>query len=591
MTITTANTYQSYRSFQQANHDGSFRFTMLWKVNDMTTHTIDQANKLFQELMTDYTAHDDFMIHPWLSSNPKKQPLVTHTTIRDTDILTYASDKVLSIPDKKLYIVTFRVSVASQISVFLKRFKPKLDHYFISIRISNASPDAGPVSFAGEILYKHPRHTHRLRYTQYLRSLLPDDCPPFDIEYQHGRNNEPARLKVNCGQNHIEPLGGLLCKLLTGPTSTSNQPFFLSRMQSSTMSRQELDKLYSRHLTYLDGSTTVPVPLYSNLDTQRTTTLPNGSTHVLSLREWVNQLKLPNGQPAFCDIDKGTGHVVIICPRVHKDYVQLALNKFCDTLRNSHQRQQWQHPIPESIFLKDILSGSSTNVPNPWANPTTTTRPNSNPPSPSAPPPPSPLDATQFPPLCSPNHTLVQSTLTPSQAEVSALKLQFTNMQAELSSIKDILQSIQATSTNKAQSTPAAPSSAPPTLSSLNDLTTRQLQFEQFTSAELHRIRSDFTSIAQDLRQSLRDDMKEMLTAFASQPLPGASPAPKRSRHHRTTDPDGYTKASVPLCPPLHEDSDDDEPMSQATDLLPPSPPPPASQNTPPSPGSEEASL
>jgi hypothetical protein len=594
MTTTTASTYHSSRSFHVNSQDGTFRLTMIWKVQDMTINTIDSANQTFTNLLNDFMGYDDFTVHPWLSSNPHKQSLVTKVNIGQKNILEYASDKVLSIAEKRLYIVTLRVSIASQVSNFLRRFKSILDHYYISIRVSNASPDAGPVSFAGEILYKHPRHTHRLRYAQHLRSLLPEDCPPFDIEHQSGRNNEPARLKVNCGRNHIEQLGKLLCGILTGPTATSNQAFFLSRMQSSKMSRQEVDKLYSRHATYLRGSATIPVPLYSNLDVPRTETCPDGSTQVRSLRTWVSQLKLSNGHLAYCDIDKGSGNVVIICPQVHREYVQQALGKYCDNLRNSHAFPQWKNPIPDSIFLKEVLSESpTTNVPNPWAHATETSQPVQARPSPV---PNVHSHPDQFPPLHNSTPSSPQSTLT-SPTEISTMKTEMTAMQAEILSLKDILQDIKDTLSTQAQ--PAPPTSQPPSITDnvLSTIATRQTNLEQSTNAEIHRLRLEFNNVALDLRQSLREDMKEMFCAFAPQSLAINSPAHKRTR---TTDPDGFTKASDLLPPHPNESFDEDEHMSQATDLLPPSPPtspssplsslpPPASQNTH-SPGSEEAS-
>jgi hypothetical protein len=216
-------------------------------------------------------------LHPWLSSNPRKQALITQSNFDSSKILAYASDKTLTVHEKKLYLITFRASVDIPVLVFLRNFKDEFAHYGVTTRVSNASPDEGPVSFAGEILYKHPRYTHCLHCNQYLHSVLPKD------------------LDMPCIKK-----------------------------------------------------------------------LADGSTVVCSLRKWVIQLKLADGTQAHCNVDKGTRKVVIICPQVHHDYVKTALNNYYDTLRTSHPGQQWSLPIPQSIFLDEVLTGSTNNAPNPW---------------------------------------------------------------------------------------------------------------------------------------------------------------------------------------------------------------------------------
>ena len=64
---------------------------------------------------------------------------------------------------------------------FCERTKAVLKEQHLVVRMSNSSSTSGKVITAGYILFKAPNTTHRHRYTQFLRSQLPEAAPCFDL--------------------------------------------------------------------------------------------------------------------------------------------------------------------------------------------------------------------------------------------------------------------------------------------------------------------------------------------------------------------------------------------------------------------------
>jgi hypothetical protein len=107
----------------------------------------------------------------------------------------------------------------------------------LEVLISNSQSASGKMVTAGYILLKAPNTTNVNRYTQYLRSLLPESVPYFDI-YRHKKTPMDQlipHLTIQCGEKHVTPVCQAILPVLTG----RGKALFLPRYALSTAMTHE----------------------------------------------------------------------------------------------------------------------------------------------------------------------------------------------------------------------------------------------------------------------------------------------------------------------------------------------------------------
>jgi hypothetical protein len=381
------------RTIREAQiNDGTVRITMLLKPKEFANWSDEDAWYTFDALLRDLMDHhpDQVKIYPW--KNESALPILDSSIISQDPapkLETYLAAPVLRVQDKSTFIAVIRAAIPMSASALLRPVKTLMDETGLSLRISNSTSAGGDIVYAGDIYFKHPTHTHRYHYLKHLQSTLPENTPHFDLNISPGRNGEPPKLKIMCGKNHLSVLSEILTAHLNGKKTTE---YFLSHILAKKTSQQELDRIISKQRHFLETSVTIPVPMLTNLDLVRTERFPTGKTIQRTLRGWARQLKDTRGNSLYCDVDKGKGKVVLICPQASQSAAEIALQQYRERLKEANTTHSVYDnlPVPTNIFLQDMVSDSSHNPWFPKASPSTPA---------SAPNPRSYLD---FPPLRTP---------------------------------------------------------------------------------------------------------------------------------------------------------------------------------------------
>ena len=125
---------------------------------------------------------------------------------------------------------------------------------------SNSESTSGPPVIAGYILPKAPCTTHRLRYTQYLRSKFPESTPFFDVYFHRQSPIQQCinHLAIQCVRNQVHTL---IQNLLTVSLDGSGVGVYVQRCAFARISTVNAGTLFE-NMTYssnLFASSSYPI--------------------------------------------------------------------------------------------------------------------------------------------------------------------------------------------------------------------------------------------------------------------------------------------------------------------------------------------
>ncbi len=198
----------------------------------------------------------------------------------------------------------------------------------IAVTISNSKSTSGKMITAGYAVLKAPNTTHVHRYTQFLRCILPENTPYFDVlRYKKTPMDQLIpHLVIQCGEKHVAPLSQALLPVMTG----KGIAMFILRYAFSTMTNEKIRSHFTFHEKWSKSLKAIPMSPYINhLDQVRTEYNEDGTTTARSTREWVASLLAPDGNyPALCDVVNG--------PPDHKAYLLVPSHYF------AYAQNQWR---------------------------------------------------------------------------------------------------------------------------------------------------------------------------------------------------------------------------------------------------------
>jgi hypothetical protein len=289
--------------------DGTYRVTLRWKTSLDMTQTSRKNEELKEEiykLLNDIFGDDDGFLYNWQHSGTDQRNLISKMT--PDEVRQYISPSIAILPSQSMIVIPIRFGFSSNTPSKwrnLESTKEKLNKYDVTASISNCTSISGKLVVAGYILLKAPMTTHRLRYLQSLRKMLPQTTPPFDI-LLHKRtplDQQIPHLAVQCGDKHVHSLSEALASILTGDGSA----LYIPRFVFSRMSDAEANTLFQTHDTHVKSLRWLSLsPLLSNLDRPRKEYQPDGSVIERTTREWARSIKNTEGNAlAQCDVVNG----------------------------------------------------------------------------------------------------------------------------------------------------------------------------------------------------------------------------------------------------------------------------------------------
>ncbi|KAI2507278.1 hypothetical protein MHU86_7114 [Fragilaria crotonensis] len=149
------------------------------------------------------------------------------------------------IPERSQMIFGVRFGFKNNPSMWKnsEMMKEKFTTKQLDVTISNSASSSGKMVTAGYILLKAPNTTHKLWYNKYLRSLLPDHAPFFDVIRQKKCPMDQLipHLTIQCGEKHVTPLCQALLPIMTG----RGIALFLPRYALGTMSNEQVRNIFS----------------------------------------------------------------------------------------------------------------------------------------------------------------------------------------------------------------------------------------------------------------------------------------------------------------------------------------------------------
>ncbi|KAI2513048.1 hypothetical protein MHU86_1339 [Fragilaria crotonensis] len=202
-------------------NDGTHRLTLRWKPpGGIQQYETDKQtlNQAIQMLLSAVLDDDDGMLYRWESKDLKTFSTISKLT--GTELRDYISPQISFIHTTSQIIFGVRLSFTDNPVNWQNGpgKKQQLKDNQVEIKVSNSSSTGGKSVIAGYILLKAPNTTSTHRYTQYIRSLMPEATPYFDIErYKKTPMGQIIpHLVVQCGESHVTPVCQALLHVLQG---------------------------------------------------------------------------------------------------------------------------------------------------------------------------------------------------------------------------------------------------------------------------------------------------------------------------------------------------------------------------------------
>lgn len=290
-------------------NDGTHRITIRWKtkteINNSAQRAADLTRQIY-ELLNELFCDDDGLLYKWGRDDLDQFNSISKMT--PDEVRSFISPSITLIPTQSLVIIPIRFGFSGMTpSAWRNKGATKsiLEREEVTVSFSNSKTTSGKLMIGGYILLKAPMTTHRIRYLQSLRSILPDTTPHFDIILHRMTplGQKINHLVVQCGEKHVHPLSQALLNVLTGYRS----PVYIPRFAFADMSPAQATKLFETHDQYIKALRSISLfPMLTNLDTLRTEHFPDGNTLVRSTRDWATSIMSSDGtESAKCDVVNG----------------------------------------------------------------------------------------------------------------------------------------------------------------------------------------------------------------------------------------------------------------------------------------------
>ena len=344
-------------------NDGTHRLSFKWKIDGNVRDLAHDRQKMFcaiHAILTLLFGEDDGQLYRWESADLKMAKTIHEMT--SSEVCDFLSPKITTITATSQLIFGVRFGFSGNPISWMSQANTKevMKLNNLTVSVSNSICSSGKLVIAGYILLKHPTMTHKHRYLQYLRSLLPTATPFFDVVYrrQTPMDQDIGHLAVQCGENHVTPVCQALVKCLTGQTTA----IFLPRYALATVSQDQLRNHFVCHEKYLRALKQLPLfPHISNLDLIRTEYNSDGSTTLRSTREWALALKVDDGKThAKCDIVNGgkNRQPYLLIPHLFFTDIKEEWRKYRTSLAPVEQREaRFRDGIPG---LPDVIHISTS---------------------------------------------------------------------------------------------------------------------------------------------------------------------------------------------------------------------------------------
>ena len=289
--------------------DGTHRVTIRWKTKLDLYKASGQTQMIKDEiynLLNDLFDDSDGFIYPWQQDGNAPPALISQMT--PAKVRQYISSSLNILPSQSTVVIPLRFGFSSSTPATwrnLQSTRSKLETHDATVSFSNCTSISGDLTIAGYILLKAPMTTHRLRYLQSLRQMLPPTTPPFDI-LLHKRtpfDQQIPHLVVQCGNKTVHTLSEALANILTGDGSS----LYIPRFALSQMSELESSALFTTHDVHVKSLRWLTLnPLLSNLDKPRKEYNSDGTIVERTTREWARTIKNMDGtSSAQCDVVNG----------------------------------------------------------------------------------------------------------------------------------------------------------------------------------------------------------------------------------------------------------------------------------------------
>ena len=247
-------------------------------------------------LLCDLFPDEDGLLYKWESEGMDEFNHISKMS--SSEVRSFISPSISVIPSQSMIILPIRFGFASKTPTTWRNresTKQVMDKNKVTISVSNSKSSSGKLMIAGYILLKAPMLTHRLRYLQSLRKLLPEATPHFDI-LLHRRtptDQEINHLVVQVGANHVHPVSQALLSVLTGNKSA----VYIPRYAFQEMTPDQIKSIFDTHDSYLKTMKFIQLsPVINNIDTVRTETFPDGSTLERTTRDWAKDITSLDGK-------------------------------------------------------------------------------------------------------------------------------------------------------------------------------------------------------------------------------------------------------------------------------------------------------
>jgi hypothetical protein len=213
--------------------DGTYRVTLRWKTTLNIKRISQQAQEMKDEihaLLADIFEDDDGLLYKWQQTGTEERNCISAMT--PTEVRRFISPSIGIFPSQSMVVIPIRYGFTSNNPSKWRNSestKTKLEKHKVTASFSNCTSASGNLVIAGYILLKAPMTTHRLRYLQYLRQLLPPSTPAFDILLHKRTPSDQliSHLAVQCGNSHVHSLSEALAPILTGDGSALYMPRFV----------------------------------------------------------------------------------------------------------------------------------------------------------------------------------------------------------------------------------------------------------------------------------------------------------------------------------------------------------------------------
>jgi hypothetical protein len=206
--------------------DGTYRVIFKLKISDSgtmqryrnPTTMKEEIHKFLNELFKD----GDGSLYKWDQPGTNSSSPISMMT--PDSVRKFISPSVTIMPSLSTVILPIRFGFAGKAPGAWRNTaetKEILTQYGATVSFSNSTTISGKLVVAGYILLKAPMTTHRLRYLQSLRQMLPENTPPFDILLHKRTPTDQLmpHLVAQCGESHVHSLSEALATILTGTQS------------------------------------------------------------------------------------------------------------------------------------------------------------------------------------------------------------------------------------------------------------------------------------------------------------------------------------------------------------------------------------